>query len=119
MDAAQLAPGHESFGEGVANATAERVDHVFFCLSSHFVRLSTWCKLARDGEDPSRLRLAPLTDLSPGPRLAGVPARGGDRNDSNGRTGYEAENGSEWQSLAVFGQRDATRPARNCAAELR
>ncbi len=43
-----------------------------------------------------------LTVLSPGLRLAGMPATGADRNDSNGRTGYEAENGSEWQSWAVF-----------------
>jgi hypothetical protein len=38
-----------------------------------------------------------LTVLSPVPRLAGMPATGEDRNDSNGQTGYKAENGSEWQ----------------------
>jgi hypothetical protein len=85
----------------------------------YFVGLSTCCKPTRDGEDPSRLRMAPLTVLSPGPRLAGMPARGEERNDSNGRTGYEAENGSEWQSLAVFRQRVATHPACNRAADLR
>jgi hypothetical protein len=78
-----------------------------FAMERHFyfVGLSTCCKPTRDGEDPSRLRMAPLTVLSPGPRLAGMPARGEERNDSNGRKGYEAENGSEWQSVAVFRQR--------------
>jgi hypothetical protein len=60
-----------------------------------------------------------LTVLSPGPRLAGVPARGEERNDSNRRKGYEAENGSEWQSLAVFRQRVAIRRACDRAAGLR
>jgi hypothetical protein len=38
-------------------------------------------RLARDGATPPRLRLAPLTILSPGPRLAGNP-RGAKENNT-------------------------------------
>jgi hypothetical protein len=78
--------------------------------------------------DASRYAMARIRRVSdwprsrfsaPGPGLAGMPATGEERNDSNGRAGHEAENGSEWQSLAVFRQRVATRRACNCAAELR
>jgi hypothetical protein len=66
-----------------------------------------------------RLRVAPAHGSQAGAQAGRHTERGEAMNDSNGRKGYEAENGSGWQLLAVFRQTVTTRRARNPAAGLR
>ena len=105
MDRLEFGPWHQAVGEGVADAAAERVDHVIFGMAVGrvidpfaaaalaAVRLEgTGCSSSRDGKGPPRLPLAPLAVLSPGPRLAAA----------------QNEKGKKWRRLAVF--RGATAP---------